>query len=35
MLLVCKEGGCIMGAEEENDEALVICTGKLVAVWFG
>jgi hypothetical protein len=36
MLLVGEKGGRVMGVEEEkeDDEAPVICTGKLVAVWF-
>jgi hypothetical protein len=35
MLLVGKKGGRVLGVEEEkeDDGALVICTGKLVAVW--
>jgi hypothetical protein len=35
MLLVGKKEGRVLAVEEENadDEALVICTGKVVAVW--
>jgi len=35
MLLFGKKGGRVLGieGEKEDDGALVICTGKLVAVW--
>jgi hypothetical protein len=35
MLFVGEEGGRVLGVEgeKEDDEALVICTGKLVDVW--